>query len=130
MALDPLPEPDVTPPDHVPDDLVAMYGREAEQSVRYSRSRRYRVTKEVRRKASTTMHDIELWSVAGMVFFWGVAAVTLIGALVYAVMLWPTAGIALAGTVALLIAVSLTVGMKQARRQRQAVTEESTSFNF
>src|SRR5438046_9463681 len=82
MPVDPFPEPHTLPPDHVPDELVRMYGRQAEQSVRYSRSRRYRVSKQVKR-AGVTFHDVELWSVAAQVFFWGVAAVGLVAGAVY-----------------------------------------------
>lgn len=130
MPVDPLPEPDFPAPDHVPDELVRMYGREAHHSVRHSRTRRYRASKQVRR-ASKTFRDAELWAVAGLVFFWGVAGVALIGGLVYAVYLWPLAGMALLGTVGLLLAVSLTVGLRQARRRREEpVTTEYTGFSL
>lgn len=129
MPVDPFPEPDIPPPDHVPDELVRMYGRQAEQSVRYSRSRRYRVSKQVKR-AGMTFHDAELWSVAALVFFWGVAAVALVGGLVYSVFLWPAAGLALVGTVMLILAISLTVGLKQSRRVRQQPVDEYTGFSL
>jgi Flp pilus assembly protein TadB len=106
-----------------------MYGREAEHSVRHSRTRRYRASKQVR-QATRTFHDAELWAVAGLVFFWGVAGVALIGGLVYAVYLWPVAGIALLGTVGLIFAVSLTVGLRQSKRRREEPATESTGFSL
>ena len=129
MPLDPLHEPDFPPPDHVPDELVRMYGHQAQESVRYSRSRRYRVSKQVKR-AGQTFHDVELWSVVGLVFFWGVAGVALVGGLVYAVVLWPAAGIALLGTVALILAISVAVGVRQSRRSRQQPAEQYTGFSL
>jgi phosphatidylglycerophosphate synthase len=129
MPADPLLEPGVPPPDHVPDEFVRMYGREAHQSVRYSRSRRYRATKQVRR-ATTTLHDTELWAVVGLAFFWGVAAVSLVGALAYAVYLWPAAGIALVGTVALILGISLAIGLKQSQRNRQIPAGEYTGYSL
>jgi Flp pilus assembly protein TadB len=129
MSLDALPEPNSPPPDHVPDELVRMYGRQAQESVRYTRSRRYRVSKQVR-QAGKTFHDAEMWSVAGMVFFWGVAGVALVGGLAYAVYLWPAAGIALLGTVMVILAVSLAVGLKHSRRLHQQPTDEYTTFSL
>jgi Flp pilus assembly protein TadB len=129
MPLDPLPEPDFPPPDHVPDELVRMYGRDAQHSVRLSRTRRYRASKQVR-QATKTFHDAELWAVAGLVFFWGVAGVALIGGLVYAVYLWPAAGIVLLGTVALIFAVSLAVGLRQVKRRREEPATLYTGFSL
>jgi Flp pilus assembly protein TadB len=129
MAIDPLPEPEFPPPDHVPDELVMMYGRQAQQSVRHSRTRRYRASKHVR-QATKTFKDTEVWAVAGMVFFWGVAGVALVGGLVYAIYLWPAAGLALLGTVGLIFAVSLTVGLRQAKRRREQPTAQYTGFNL
>jgi hypothetical protein len=130
MPVDPLPEPEFPPPDHVPDELVRMYGREAQHSVRHSRTRRYRASEQVR-QATKAFHDTELWAVAGLVFFWGVAGVALIGGLAYAVYLWPAAGIALIGTVALIFAISLAVGLRHARRRREEpATTEYTGFSL
>src|SRR6266536_3971252 len=129
MPVDPLPEPDNPPPDRVPDELVRMFGRQARQSVRYSRSRRYRVSKQVKR-AGVTLHDSELWSVAAQVFFWGVASVAFFGGLVYSVFLWPAVGLALVGTVMLILAISLTVGLKWSRRVRRQPVDEYTGISL
>jgi hypothetical protein len=130
MPLDPLPEPEFPPPDHVPDELVRMYGREAQHSVRRSRTRRYRASKQVR-QATKTFHDTELWAVAGLVFFWGVAGVAMIGGLAYAVYLWPVAGISMLATVALIFAVALTVGLRQVKRRRsEPASTEYSGFSL
>ena len=129
MPLDPLPEPDVPAPDHVPDDLVQVYGREAKRSVKHTRTRRYRASKQVR-EATKTFHDTEVWAVAGLVFFWGVAGVALIGGLVYAVYLWPAAGIGLLATVAVIFGVSLTVGLRHAKRRREEPSSQYTGFSL
>jgi hypothetical protein len=129
MPVDPLPEPEFPAPDHVPDDLVRMYGRDAQHSVKHSRTRRYRATKQVR-QATKTFKDTEIWAVAGMVFFWGVAGVALIGGLVYAVYLWPAAGIGLLATVAVIFGVSLVVGLRQAKRRRDEPSTEYTGFSL
>jgi Flp pilus assembly protein TadB len=129
MPLDPLHEPDVPAPDHVPDEFVRMYGRQAQQSVQYSRSRRYRVSKQVH-QAGQVFHDTELWSIAALVFFWAVAGVALVGGLIYAVFLWPEAGLALVGVVMLILAISLAVGAQQSRRHRQQGAEEYSGFSL
>jgi hypothetical protein len=123
------PDPNEILPDHVPDELVRMYGREAEHSVRYSRSRRYRVSRQVH-KASVGLHDVEIWSAAGLVFFWGIAALALVGGLAYAVFLWPAAGLSMVATVALLSAVALTVGVRTARKQREQPVEQYPNYSF
>jgi hypothetical protein len=129
MMPNPQSESFPDPPDHVPDELVQMYGREAEHSVRYSRSRRYRVSRHVR-KASVGLHNKEIWSVAGLVFFWGIAALALVGALAYAVFLWPVAGLSMLGAIVLLVAVALSVGVRASRRQREQPAEQYPNYSF
>jgi Flp pilus assembly protein TadB len=106
-----------------------MYGRQAEQSVRYSRSRRYQMSKQVH-QAGKVFHDTELWSVAALVFFWAVAGVALVGGLIYAVFLWPAAGLALIGVVMLILAISLAVGVRQSRRHGQRAAQEYSGFSL
>lgn len=75
-------------PDHVPDELVERYGRDAGHVVRYHRSPRYRVGRRVSR-VSQPFRSADVWTLSLMIFFWGVIAATIVGGLAYAISLMP-----------------------------------------
>ena len=84
-----------TPPDRVPEELLARYGREARKMVRQNLSRRHRFARRFRGAVGST--DSELWETTAVVFFFGVIAVCGLGGLAYAVYLWPKIGLTLLG---------------------------------
>jgi positive regulator of sigma E activity len=108
-------------PDHVPDELVASYGKSAQKSVRYSRSTRYRASRALARSISSlvSLRDADLLSSAAVILMWAVAAVAFVIGLGYATMLWPKAGLAMIGTLLILIGFSLSLAMRFARRREQ-----------
>jgi len=106
---DPLAEFDASSlPDTVPDELVRRYGRQAGHSVRYTRSRRYRVRRGMSR-ASVPLRSSNVWVLATMIFFWAVIGAAMIGALVYAMVLWPSVGLYVLVPVLGLFVISLGV---------------------
>jgi hypothetical protein len=107
---DPTAGPDVPPPDSVPEDLLARYGRQARHTVRYHRSVRYRLTRRIRGVARTP--DPEVWETTAVVFCLAVIAVLFLGGLAYAVFLWPTIGITLIATLVVLLVVSYVIARR------------------
>jgi hypothetical protein len=122
MQPEQLPEPPPPLPDHVPDDLLARYGRDARKSVKQRRSRRARLTRRLRGGSTTPVKrgDSELWETTAVVFFFGVIAVCGLGGLVYAVYLWPTIGMTLVGTLLGLFGLSFFMARRITRRHRGA----------
>jgi hypothetical protein len=107
-----------TPPDRVPEDMLARYGREARKMVRQHLSRRRRFARKFRGAVGTG--DSELWETTAVVFFFGIIAVCGIGGLAYAVYLWPKIGLTLLGAVVGLFALSFFIARRiTARRQVQ-----------
>jgi hypothetical protein len=105
-----------TPPDRVPEEMLARYGREARKMVRQNLSRRHRVARRLRGAVGTS--DSELWETTAVVFFFGIIAVCGIGGLAYAVYLWPKVGLTLLGTLVGLFALSFFIARRiTARRQ-------------
>src|SRR6266511_5055707 len=80
-----------TPPDRVPEELLARYGREARKMVRQNLSHRHRVARRLRGAVGST--DSELWETTAVVFFFGIIALCGLGGLAYAVYLWPKIGV-------------------------------------
>jgi hypothetical protein len=109
-------EPGAPVPDRIPDDLVDRYGSQARHTVRYRRSRRYRLGFRVR-QASEPLHDREMWSLAAIIFFWGVAVLAIMGGIGYAVFLWPRVGLSILGTFLALLGISLLVALKLSKRE-------------
>jgi hypothetical protein len=107
---DPANGPSVPPPDSVPDDLLARYGRQAHRTVRYHRSMRYRLTRRIRGVATTV--NPQIWETTAVVFCLSVIAVLFLGGLTYAVYLWPTVGITLIATLFSLLAISYVIARR------------------
>jgi hypothetical protein len=102
-------------PDHVPDELVAKYGRRAEHQVRYRRSGRYRVTFRARRVVRP-LADTSVWMMSVMIFFWMVVTAAIVGGLTYAIVLRPWVGLYIVGPLVLMFLVSLLVAMRMSHR--------------
>lgn len=121
MQPEQLPEPPPPLPDHVPDDLLARYGRDARKTVKQRRSRRARLTRRLRGSGGPVRRsDSELWETTAVVFFFGVIAVCGLGGLVYAVYLWPTIGMTLVGTLLGLFGMSFFMARRITRRNGQS----------
>jgi hypothetical protein len=99
-----------TPPDRVPEELLARYGREARRMVRQHLSRRHRLARRFRGAVGTT--DSELWETTAVVFFFGIIAVCGLGGLAYAVYLWPKIGLSLLGTLVGLFGLSFFIARR------------------
>ena len=108
-------EPGAPVPDRIPDELVQRYGSQARHVVRYRRSRRYRVGYKVRVR-SQPLRDREMWSLAAIIFFWGVAGVAILGGITYAIFLWPRIGLSILGGFLALIGISLGISLAVTRR--------------
>ena len=115
MSPDHAAESGLPVPDRIPDDIVDRYGSQARHAVRYRRSRRYRLGYRVR-AASEPLHDREVWSLAAIIFFWGVAIAAILGGIGYAVFLWPRIGLSILGTFLALIGLSLLIALKLTKR--------------
>lgn len=102
-------------PDHVPDDLVAKYGRRAEHEVRYRRSGRYRATFRARR-VIRPLADGGVWMLSVMIFFWMVVTAAIVGGLTYAIVLRPWVGLYVVAPLAGMFVLSLLVAMRIQRR--------------
>ncbi len=76
-------------PDHVPDELVRRYGRDAGHVVRYRRSPRYRVRQRMSH-AAQPLRSADVWTLSLMIFFWAVITASIVGGLAYAVSLMPS----------------------------------------
>src|SRR6266542_6820385 len=93
-------------PDRVPDELVARYGARARREVRVSRSRRYPLTRRLRR-VKGMLRSGDLWLLTLLVFAWSVVAAGAVGALFYAAVIFPWAGLFVVLPVGLLFFFSL-----------------------
>lgn len=105
-----------TPPDRVPEELLARYGREARKMVRQNLSRRHRAVRRLRGAVRTG--DSELWETTAVVFFFGVIAVCGLGGLAYAVYLWPKIGLSLLGSLVVLFGLSFVMASRMTRRKQ------------
>jgi hypothetical protein len=114
MQPDPTAEPSVPPPDRVPEDLLARYGRQARHTVRYHRSARYRLTRRIRGVAHSP--SPEIWETTAVVFCLAVITVLFLGGLAYAVFLWPTIGVTLIVTLVTLLALSYVIARRVTKK--------------
>ncbi len=105
-----------TPPDRVPEELLARYGREARKMVRQHLSHRHRVIRRLRGAVGST--DSELWETTAVVFFFGIIVLCGLGGLAYAVYLWPKIGLTLLGSLVGLFAMSFLVARRITRRRQ------------
>ena len=121
MSPDYAAQPGAPVPDRVPDELVDRYGSQARHTVRYRRSRRYRVGYKVR-QGSQPLRDREMWSLAAIIFFWGVASVAIAGGIAYAIFLWPRIGLSILGGFLTLLGISLGVSLFVTRRANRTGT--------
>ncbi len=106
-------------PDHVPDDLVARYGKNAQRSIRYSKSSRYRVRQALTR-TSASLKDGDVLSTAAVILTWAVAAVALVAGMTYVFVLWPQAAVALLGTLLILGGLSLALALQISKKRKDA----------
>ena len=106
-------------PDHVPDELVARYGKTAQRSVRYSKSTRYRLGQAVSR-TSASLKDADVLSTAAVILTWAVAVVALVAGMAYVFVLWPEAAMALMGTLLILGGFSLALALQISRKRKAA----------
>lgn len=113
-------------PDRIPDDLLAVYGKDARKTVRHNLSRRRRVF----RRARTVMHntDPDLWQTTAVVFFLGIIGTCGIGGLAYAVYLWPKVGVSLISGVLLLFGISFLLARRMTRHHADPLEHEATSL--
>ena len=102
-------------PDHIPEDLLARYGKDARRTVRQHLSRRYKVTRRIRGAARTT--DAELWETTAVVFFFGIIALCGLGGVAYAVYLWPTIGLSLLVGLVTMFGLSFLLARRMMRRR-------------
>ncbi|MDP8955635.1 MAG: hypothetical protein M3N24_01555 [Actinomycetota bacterium] len=106
-------------PDHVPDELVARYGKNAHRSVRYSKSTRYRLAQAIGRTTSS-LKDGDVLSTAAVILTWAVAVVALVAGMAYVFVLWPEAAVALLGTLLILGGISLALALQISRKRKEA----------
>ena len=106
-------------PDHVPDELVARYGKNAQRSVRYSKSTRYRLGQAVARTTGSLKNE-DVLSTAAVIMTWAVAVVALVAGMAYVFVLWPEAAVALTGTLLILGGLSLALALQISRKRREA----------
>jgi hypothetical protein len=106
-------------PDHVPDELVARYGKNAQRSVRYSKSIRHRFGQAVSR-TSAPLKDEDVLSTAAVILTWAVAAVALVAGMAYVFVLWPQAAVALLGTLLILGGLSLALALQMSKKRKSA----------
>ena len=106
-------------PDHVPDELVARYGKNAHRSVRYSKSVRYRFGQAVAR-TSQSLKDGDVLATAAVILTWAVAAVALVAGMAYVFVLWPQAAVALLGTLLILGGLSLALALQISKKRKAA----------
>ena len=116
-------------PDRIPDDLVEKYGREARKTVKHNLSRRGRLARRTRRASRVVRGDgSDLWQTTAVVFSLSVIAVCGVGALVYAVYLWPKIGLTLAAAVVVMFTFSYVVARRVTRRKVDPSTDEVSLF--
>ena len=104
-------------PDHVPDELVARYGKNAQRSVRYSKSTRYRLGQAITR-TSGSLKDTDVLSTAAVILTWAVAIVALVAGMAYVFVLWPQAAVALLGTLLILGGISLALALQISTKRK------------
>jgi hypothetical protein len=114
-------QPGAPVPDRIPDELVDRYGSQARHTVRYRRSRRYRVGYKVRER-SQPLRDRDMWSLAAIIFFWGVATVAIAGGITYAIFLWPRIGLSILGGFLALLGISLGASLFVTRKANRAAS--------
>jgi ABC-type multidrug transport system fused ATPase/permease subunit len=116
-------------PDRIPDDLVEKYGREARKTVKHNLSRRSRLARRTRRAGRVVRGGgSDLWQTTVVVFSLGVIAVCGVGALVYAVYLWPRIGLSLVGAVVIMFTLSYVVARRVTRRRVDPSSDEMSLF--
>ncbi len=116
-------------PDRIPDDLVEKYGREARKTVKHNLSRRSRLARRTRRAGRVVRGSgSDLWQTTAVVFSLSVIAVCGIGALVYAVYLWPRMGLSLVGAVVIMFTLSYVVARRVTRRGVDPSNDEMSLF--
>lgn len=107
-----------TPPDRVPEEMLARYGPEARKMVRQHLSRRRRLVRRLRGAVGSS--DSELWETTAVVFFFGIIGLCGLGGLAYAVYLWPKIGLSLLGALVGLFGLSFFIARRiTVRRQVQ-----------
>src|SRR5437867_221009 len=113
-------------PDRIPDDLLAVYSRDARKTVRHNLSRRRRVV----RRAQTAIRgtDSDLWQTTAVVFFLGVIGICGVGGLAYAVYLWPKIGLALVSGIIVLFGFSFFVARRISSRQDDPRAQQASSL--
>ena len=116
-------------PDRIPDDLVEKYGREARKTVKHNLSRRSRLARRTLRAGRVVRGSgADLWQTTAVVFSLSVIALCGIGALVYAVYLWPRIGLSLVGAVVLMFTFSYVVARRVTRRGVDPSQDEVSLF--
>jgi ABC-type multidrug transport system fused ATPase/permease subunit len=116
-------------PDRIPDDLVEKYGREARKTVKHNLSRRSRLARRTRRAGRVVRGGgADLWQTTAVVFSLSVIALCGIGALVYAVYLWPRIGLSLVGAVVIMFTFSYVVARRVTRRGVDPSQDEVSLF--
>ena len=118
-------------PDQIPDEIVAKYGRDARKTVRHNLSRRSRMFRRTRsRRAGLVVQGsgAELWQTTAVVFSLSVIAVCGVGALVYAVYLWPKIGLSLLASVVVLFTFSYLVAHRVTRRRVEPTDDDVSLF--
>jgi Flp pilus assembly protein TadB len=122
MGFDSLAEPGSPIPDRIPDELVARYGDEARRAVRRKTVRRRRLRSPALGREMKDMtgrvRDGEVWMVALTVFGCSIIGLGLIGALVYAVFLWPWVGAGVSLSAITLLCLSYWTAVRLTRRAR------------
>lgn len=122
MGFDSLAEPGSPIPDRIPDELLARYGSEARRVVRRKTVRRRRPRSPAlgRRVKELTgrIGDGEVWMVALTVFGCSIIALGLLGALAYAVVLWPWVGAGVILSSVTLLGLSYWTAVRLTRRDR------------
>jgi hypothetical protein len=103
-------------PDSVPDELVAQYGAQARKTVRTSRTWRYPMSRRVHR-AGSVVRQGDLWVLTLMVFAWSVVGAGAIGALIYAAIAFPWAGMYVVLPVVVLFVLSFGISWRITRRR-------------
>jgi hypothetical protein len=111
-------------PDRIPDDLLAVYSRDARKTVRHNLSRRRRVMRRAQGVIRGT--DSDLWQTTAVVFFLGVIGICGIAGLTYAVYLWPKVGLALVSGVIILFAISFLLARRISSRQADPRAEQTS----
>ncbi len=106
-------------PDHVPDELMARYGKNAKRSVKYSKSVRHRLGQAMTR-TTAPLKDGDVLSTAAVILTWAVAVVALVAGMAYVFVLWPQAAMALLGTLLILGGLSLALALQISRKRKAA----------